>query len=276
MRPSSLFRPVQWQGLEALVLPDTTDEVLVLTAPNAISAILTAHQANTLGQITFIKVTSGGAGYTQAQIALSGSGTGASANVVVNAGRVIWIVVTNPGSGYGLIGSMATATITGDGSGATALAYVGLPVVTGRNLRLSCNCTVQLALQGSSPAQQSWTGFASTIPALGSAELQGVYGGWRATAFPPVDYVVPTGDGGAILQSVGGGNLTLRPSSGGAIHLSNASEASGCTSSVGRGSPLGSLPAPPGSDFRNLNGGAGNTYWIKQNNTDATGWIAIA
>jgi hypothetical protein len=36
------------------------------------------------------------------------------------------------------------------------------------------------------------------------------------------------------------------------------------------------VAAPPGSDFRNLNGGPGNTFWVKQANTDATGWMAIA
>jgi hypothetical protein len=35
------------------------------------------------------------------------------------------------------------------------------------------------------------------------------------------------------------------------------------------------VSAPPGSDFRNLNGGAGNTFWVKQANSDATGWVAI-
>jgi parallel beta-helix repeat protein len=263
-------------GLEALILPDTADEILVTSAPLPIASILTAHQANTLGQVTFIKVETGGIGYTQAQVVLKGLGAGASASVVVSSGQVIWIIVTNPGSGYGPIGSLVSATITGDGSGALAVAYAGLPALTGRHLRLSCNCMVQLALQGSSPSQQSWTGFAFTIPAFGAAELQGIFGNWRAVAFPPVDYVAPTGDGGAILQSVSGGNLTLRPSSGGALHFSNANEASGCTSSVGRGSPLGTVSAPPGSDFRNLNGGAGNTFWVKQNNSDATGWIAIA
>jgi hypothetical protein len=34
--------------------------------------------------------------------------------------------------------------------------------------------------------------------------------------------------------------------------------------------------APPGSDYRNLNGGAGQTFWLKQSGVDSTGWIAIA
>jgi hypothetical protein len=236
---------------------------------------LTSHQADTLGQIAFIKVTAGGSGFTQAQVAIAGSGTGAAATVVVNDGAVAWIIVTNPGSGYGAIGSAAPVTVTGDGSGATAAASVGLPVLAGRRLRLNCNCQLQLALSGASPPQQSWTGYQSTVPAFAVMELEGVFGTWRAVAFPPVDYLAPDGVGGAVLQSVGTGNLVLKPASGGALYFTNAAEPVGCTSTVGRGSPLGVIAAPPGSEFRNLNGGVGTTFWVKQANNDATGWAAI-
>jgi hypothetical protein len=229
-----------------------------------------------LGQISFIRVTAGGSGYTSAQIEIAGSGDGAAAVAVVSQGQVLWIVVTNPGSGYGPIGASATVTITGNGSGAAARAYVGLPVLEGRRFRLSCNCTVQLAFNGTSPSQQNWTDFAVTIPALGAAEIEGVFGAWRAVSFPAIDYLAPTGNGGAVLQSVEGGDITLRPSAGGALQIASAAEPAGCTSSVGRGAPTGSVVAPPGSDFRNLNGGQGNTFWIKQTGTDANGWIAIA
>jgi hypothetical protein len=36
------------------------------------------------------------------------------------------------------------------------------------------------------------------------------------------------------------------------------------------------VTAPPGSDYRNLAGGAGSVFWIKQTGTGATGWVAIA
>jgi hypothetical protein len=258
-----------------LVVPDIAEDVLVTAAPAPIASILTSHQADTLGQVTFIKVTSGGSGYTQAQISIGGSGSGAAACAVVNNGAVVWIIVTNAGSGYGTIGSSAPITITGDGSGAAATAYVGLPVLEGRRLRLVCNCQLQFTLLGASPPQQSWTGYQSTVPAFAVMELEGVFGAWRAVAFPPVDYLAPTGDGGAILQSAGSGDLVLRPASGGALHFTSAAESIGCTSTVGRGSPLGVVAAPPGSDFRNLNGGTGTTFWIKQANNDATGWAAI-
>jgi len=263
-------------GQSALVVPDIADEVLVLNVGSEIDSLLTDHQADTLGQIGFIRVMAGGSGYTSAEIEVAGSGDGAAAIAVVNQGQVIWIIVTNPGSGYGLLGNGATIIITGNGSGAAATAYVGLPVLGGRRLRLNCNCMVQLALNGTSPSQQNWTDFAITIPALGAAEIEGVFGAWRAVSFPAIDYLAPTGNGGAVLQSVGGGDVTLRPSAGGALQIASAAEPAGCTSTVGRGAPTGSIVAPPGSDFRNLNGGPGNTFWIKQTGTDATGWLAIA
>ena len=272
-RPAVQAGPVA--GLQALIVPDTADEILVTAAPIPIASILTAHQAETLGQLVFVKVTNGGAGYTEAQIAFSGTGGGASATAIVSNGQIVWIVVTNAGSGYGAVGSTISVVITGDGMGAAADGYVGLPVLEGRALRLSCNCQVQLALFGTSPPQQSWTGYASTVPAFGTVELEGVAGSWRATAFAPVDYLTPSGDGGVIVQSVGATNLVLRPGHGGSLQIASAAEIVGCTSSVGRGSPLGRVAATPGSDFRNLDGGPGQTFWVKQGNTDATGWVAV-
>jgi len=263
-------------GLASLVVPDVADRVLITAAAPAVSAILTSHQADTLGQITFLRVTNGGSGYTEAQVSISGSGTGAAATTVVANGQVIWLVVNNPGSGYGAIGNNVQVTISGDGAGATASGFVGLPVIEARRLRLSCNAPVRLVVAGSIPPQTGWSGFDTTIPAFGAADLEGAFGGWRIVSSPPIDYLSPTGDGGVTVQSVAGGDVTLRPSSGGSLQIASGAEPLGCTSNVGRGAPTGQLSAPPGSDYRNLNGGAGNTFWIKQSGTDTSGWIAVA
>jgi parallel beta-helix repeat protein len=275
-QPKFPIQSVNFGTLSALIIPDISDNALITNSVNPITSLMTTHQADTVGQIMFIRVTDGGAGYTNAQVSISGNGNGAAAQAIVSNGQLIWIVMTNPGSGYGNIGSDAMVSIVGDGNGAAATAYVGLPVLEGRRIRLSCNCTVQLAINDSSPPQQNWTNFAATIPAGGAIELEGTYGAWRATSFPATDYLLPTGDGGAVLQSVSGGDVTLRPGAGGSLQLANEAEPSGCSSSVGRGAPTGFITASPGSDFRNLNGGAGNTFWIKQTGTDANGWIAIA
>jgi hypothetical protein len=263
-------------GLPTLVVPDVADRALITAAAPTLSAILTSHQADTLGQITFLRVASGGSGYTEAQVSISGTGTGAAATAVVANGQVVWLVVTNPGSGYGAIGANVQVMISGDGAGATASGFVGLPVVEARRLRLSCNAPVRLVLAGSVPPQTSWSGFDTTIPAFGAAELEGTFGSWRIVNSPPVDYVTPTGDGGVVVQSAAGGDVTLRPSSGGALQVASAAEPVGCTFNVGRGAPTGQLSAPPGSDYRNLNGGVGTTFWIKQSGTDSSGWIAVA
>lgn len=263
-------------GQSALVLPEVADDVLVTSAPPDIGAVLTQHQVDTLGQVTFLQVTSGGGGYTAASVTITGAGNGAAAQAVVAGGAVVWLVVTNPGSGYGAIGASVQVAIEGDGAGAAGMGFVGLPVIAGRRLRLVCNCAVRLAESGSMPALQNWTGYDMGIPAGGAVELEGAFGQWRAVQSPPVDYLMPTGDGGAVVQTVGSGDLTLRPASGGTLAITSVMEPGGYSSSLGRGSPEGVVIAGPGSDFRNLDGGAGSTLWVKLSGTDSSGWTAIA
>jgi hypothetical protein len=263
-------------GQSALVLPEVADDVLVTSAPPDIGAVLTQHQVDTLGQVTFLQVTSGGSGYTTASVTITGAGHGAAAQAVVAGGAVVWLVVTNPGSGYGAIGAGVEVAIAGDGSGAAGIGFVGLPVIAGRRLRLTCNCAVRLVESGSMPALQNWTGYDMGIPAGGAVELEGAFGQWRAVQSPPVDYLMPTGDGGAVVQTVGSGDLILRPASGGTLAIASVAEPGGYSSSLGRGSPDGVVVAGPGSDFRNLDGGAGSTLWVKLSGTDSSGWTAIA
>jgi hypothetical protein len=263
-------------GQSALVLPEVADDVLVTNAPPGVSAVLTQHQVDTLGQVTFLQVTAGGSGYTTASVTITGAGHGAAAQAVVADGSVVWLVVTNPGSGYGAIGASVQVAIQGDGEGAAAVGFVGLPVMAGRRLRLTCNCAVRLVQGGSMPVLQNWTGYDMGLPAGGSVELEGAFGQWRAIQSPPVDYLMPTGDGGALVQSVGSGDLTLRPAAGGTLGIASVAEPGGYSSSLGRGSPEGVVVASPGSDFRNLDGGGGSTLWVKVSGTDSSGWTAIA
>ena len=71
------------------------------------------------------------------------------------------------------------------------------------------------------------------------------------------------------------GITTLGPRGNGRVRLASATEATGALSAIGRGSPDGSVSAPPGSDYRNLDGGAGATFWVKRTGTGATGWVAV-
>jgi hypothetical protein len=272
----TLVPVTQVAGAPAIIFPDIADEVLVAGNSASVQSLLSSRQLDTVGQIMFVRVAEGGSGYTKATVALTGSGTGAAATAIVYGGQVRWITVTNAGSGYGPIGTPVQVTITGDGVGGAASAWSGLPALGARKVRLVASSDIRLIQAGSSPLQTSWSGFDVTIPANGAAELEGLNGNWCALASPPIDYLLPTGDGGAILQSSSGGNLTLRPSAGGSLMVASAEEPMGCISALGRGSPTGRVDAPPGSEFRNLDGGVGNTLWIKQTGTDSNGWFAIA
>jgi hypothetical protein len=70
--------------------------------------------------------------------------------------------------------------------------------------------------------------------------------------------------------------VRIHPSGSGAVRWVNDSQATGCTTMVGSGTPQGAVTAPPGSDYRNVTGAAGSIFWIKQTGTGPTGWIAIA
>ena len=58
--------------------------------------------------------------------------------------------------------------------------------------------------------------------------------------------------------------------------LLSDTQSTGCIATIGTGSPQGVVAAPPGSDYRNLAGGAGSTLWVKQTGTGSTGWFAVA
>ncbi|OWK27587.1 hypothetical protein [Sphingomonas dokdonensis] len=93
------------------------------------------------GRIRYIRVTATGSGYTWANVAITGAGSGATATAIITDGKVTGITITNSGSGYagriaapasGTTGSLSelpgtpiVVTITGDGSGAAAHASHG-------------------------------------------------------------------------------------------------------------------------------------------------------
>lgn len=104
----------------------------------------------------------------------------------------------------------------------------------------------------------------------------GTWGAWHAASAPLADYLQFAGDGSLAVRTLNNADIWVRPNGTGAFRLTSDSEPTGITSSIGRGSPAGVVSAPPGSDYRNLNGGAGSTFWIKQNGNDASGWIAVA
>ncbi|HQU03655.1 MAG TPA: right-handed parallel beta-helix repeat-containing protein, partial [Acidocella sp.] len=97
----------------------------------------------------------------------------------------------------------------------------------------------------------------------------------RAEHFTQNDYILPKGDGSVAIRTQSG-DISLHPSGAGAVRLLSDVEPTGAVELIGRGSPLNVVAAPPGSTFRNLNGGAGATFWVKLANTDSTNWVVVA
>jgi hypothetical protein len=134
---------------------------------------------------------------------------------------------------------------------------------------------VTFAAAGSSPAQSNWTGAPITIPAGASIDWVGNNGGWRAARFTQSDYVSPNGDGSVAIRTQSG-DISLHPSGTGVVRFLTDTEPTGAVELIGRGSPLNAYPAPPGSTYRNLNGGVGSTFWVKQAGTGTSNWVAVA
>ncbi len=259
-------------GLYTLVVPDIADAITVPQAYAPVTSIITQQASQLTGQIVFCKVLNGGSGYTNATISFSGTGSNAAAKVWLSGGVVLGIQMANNGTGYG---GGTTATITGDGTGATVSVQVGLPVWQNKQITVDCLANVKFAQANSVPFQSNWTGAPITVPAGASIDWIGYNGGWRAARFTQNDYILPKGDGSVAIRTQSG-DISLHPSGTGVVRLLSDTEPTGAVELIGRGSPLNAVAAPPGSTFRNLNGGAGATFWVKLANTDSTNWVAVA
>lgn len=73
------------------------------------------------GGIKNLLLTSGGSGYTTATVSIAGSGSGATADCVIDNGEVVAVFVIDEGFDYD---DSTTVSISGDGSGATATALI--------------------------------------------------------------------------------------------------------------------------------------------------------
>ena len=269
---SLIVNPSDLGDRQQIQMPDLLDGVMVTSAPRGVDGIIGQHQASMAGQVAFVRVAAGGTGYTRAAVAIAGTGTGAQAQAWVRDGAVVGITVTNPGAGYA--GGPVQVAVSGDGQGAQAAATVGLPVPQGRRLRVHCNAATRFRRVGSVPFLDNWTLRDMQVPAATAVEWMGAWGGWQAVAFTAGDFITSPGDGSMTLRSPAG-DLTLRPG-GGRLHVASDDEPTGFATTLGRGSPEGVVAAPPGSDYRNLDGGAGTTLWLKRLGTGPTGWSAVA
>ncbi|WP_298213993.1 right-handed parallel beta-helix repeat-containing protein [Acidocella sp.] len=267
------INPAMVGGIYTLTVPDIADAVSISQSSAPISSIVTTQGAAAAGQITFIKITSAGTGYTKANISISGTGSGAAASAWISGGKIIGIQMSAFGSGYG---AGTIVTISGDGAGAVATPQVGLPVLSGKELTIDCLTPVVFATAGASPDQINWTGAPITIPAGACIDWIGASTtSWRAERFVQNDYILPNGDGSLSVRSQSG-DISLHPSGSGVVRLISDTEPMGAVELIGRGSPLNTLTAPAGSTYRNLNGGVGSTFWVKQSGNGTSNWVAIA
>ena len=269
---SFAVNPGMLNGAYTLVVPDIVDAVSVTQSTSPISSIITAQASAATGQVTFAKIVYGGNGYTTASVSFAGTGTGATASAWISGGKVIGIQMDNAGSGYG---PGTTVSITGNGSGSTATVQVGLPVLQNRLLSITCLTSTTFAAAGSSPLQTNWTGAPITVPAGATIDWTGNNNTWRAARFSQSDYVSPNGDGSLTLRTQSG-DISLHPAGAGVVRLLSDEESTGAVELIGRGSPLSVISAPPGSTFRNLNGGVGSTFWVKQSGSGSLNWVAVA
>jgi hypothetical protein len=177
--------PTAVSGLQTVVFPDIADIIMLTAVSGSVQSLLSAYQAATQGEVVFIRVTSGGSGYSGASVTVGGSGSGATGQAIISGGVVIGVQVTNPGSGYGTVGAVVPITIAGDGAGASATAISGLLLSDGRGIRIQCNAPVTFARAGSNPLQENWTLSDLTVPAYGEVDWTMTFGEWRAARATP-------------------------------------------------------------------------------------------
>lgn len=173
--------PIAFDGRQTIVAPDIADAVMVTDAPGGVQSIIGSNQAAWAGQISFVRVTSGGSGYSSATVAIGGAGSGAGAVPVISNGQIIGINVATHGSGYGPVGTAVPVTITGNGSGAAATAYAAPPLAEERRLRVRCNTAVTFARAGSHPLLENHTRANLAIATDGEVEWTATWGMWRAS-----------------------------------------------------------------------------------------------
>jgi hypothetical protein len=259
-----------------LVVPDIADAILISGADAPVVSMLGASASRAAGAIRFVRIVSGGAGYTHATLAIGGAGNGAAAQAVIANGAVIGAIVTAGGSLYGAPGVPVTVSVSGDGAGAQAMAYAGAALPEERRFLARCNVPVRFACTGSQPPQESWIFADLDVPAKGDVEWTATFGAWRAGRFALADWIGTDMAGGAVVRSLAGADVALRPAGSGHVRIGSDSDPGGMVFAIGHGSPEGGVVAPPGSDYRNLDGGVGLTVWVKRSGTGAFGWACIA
>jgi hypothetical protein len=236
-----------WNGLDRIDLnpnpqnllevPDVFDTINVPSGGEVIDSLLPASVITSMGQVSFLSVTAGGANYTHATVSFVGAGAQAQATVMVYGGQVIGFRVTNNGSGY--VSGQTTCVISGDGSGATATVTIGNPIQINRCVRLLARAGITVKLNGQQMIQANATLRDLVLVNDSAVEFVECGGNWLVTGFYPAAILQSKQDGSVVLASPSGAPIALLPGAGGNLLAPSLPNSAG--------------GLPPGSIWRNGN-----------------------
>jgi len=220
---SVLLRGNTWNGADRadlnpspqnlLEVPDIFDSVRIPSGGEIVDSLLPASVATSAGQVSFLTVTAGGSGYTEASVVFIGAGLQAQATAMVYGGSVIGFRVTNNGSGY--VAGATTCVINGNGSGAAATVQVGTPLQANRRIRLLAAAGVTLKQVGQTMTQANATARDLILVPETAVELVENGGTWLVSGFYPAALLQTAANGAVTLASPAGAALSLEPGSGG-------------------------------------------------------------
>jgi len=118
----------------------TTSEFRVTDTTGVIRTAIIEETPQSFTGISSIQVLNAGYSYTQATVTITGDGTGATAEAVIQNGRIISIRMINRGIDY----TRATVTITGDGFSALAVPIIDSRIGTLRVIFYDINANRQI------------------------------------------------------------------------------------------------------------------------------------
>lgn len=118
----------------------TTSEFRVTDTTGVIRTAIIEETPQSFTGISSIQVLNAGYSYTQATVTITGDGTGATAEAIIQNGRIISIRMTNRGVDY----TRATVTITGDGFSALAVPLIDSRIGTLRVIYYDINANRQI------------------------------------------------------------------------------------------------------------------------------------
>jgi hypothetical protein len=121
----------------------TTSEFRVADGAGTIRTAIIEETPQSFTGVSSIEVLNAGYGYTSATVTITGDGTGATAEAVIQSGRIVSIRMTNRGVDY----TRATVTITGDGFSALAVPLIDSRIGTLRVIFFDVNANRQIINQ---------------------------------------------------------------------------------------------------------------------------------